>query len=94
VVMDKRLKARISGLVQGVSFRYYTQREARRLGLTGWVANRPDGSVELVAEGPEKQISAFSHFLLRGSPFARVDEVKADWLDPTGEFSEFSIRYI
>jgi hypothetical protein len=48
----QRVEATVYGRVQGVSFRYYTQQKARQLGLTGWVANHPDGSVRLVAEGP------------------------------------------
>src|SRR5512137_2270255 len=51
-----RLHAVISGIVQGVNFRYYTTRQAQELGLTGWVANRWDGSVEVVAEGARSQL--------------------------------------
>ena len=92
--MNKRLEAVVSGLVQGVSFRYYTRQEAQRLGLTGWVANRPDGTVQVVAEGPETALSRFSNFLLAGPPHARVDHVAADWLDATGEFGGFTVRYL
>lgn len=92
--MDKRLEAVVTGYVQGVSFRYYTRKEAQRLGLTGWVANRPDGSVRVVAEGPQKNLGAFCDYLFKGSPHAHVDHVEADWLDAKGEFSEFSIRYL
>jgi acylphosphatase len=91
--MNKRLEARVTGLVQGVSFRHYTRLEARRLGLTGWVANRPDGSVEVVAEGPERAISDFNRFLLEGPRYARVDHVQADWLSARDEFNDFSIRF-
>ena len=92
--MDKRLEAIVTGYVQGVSFRYYARQEARRLGLTGWVANSPDGSVRVVVEGSQKKLGEFSNFLLAGSPHAHVDHVQADWLDATGEFSEFSVRYL
>lgn len=92
--MNKRLEAKVTGLVQGVSFRYYTRQQAQRLGLTGWVANAPDGSVLIVAEGPESKLGALSHFLVEGSPEARVDHVQADWLAATGEFKEFRVRYL
>ncbi len=90
--MNKRLEARITGEVQGVSFRHYARQEAQRLGLSGWVANRPDGSVVLVAEGPKEKLGAFSDFLLRGSPYAHVAHVQADWHDARDEFTGFSIR--
>jgi acylphosphatase len=92
--MTKRLEAIVHGLVQGVSFRYYTRQQAQRLGLTGWVANRPDGTVQVVAEGPDTALGTFSNFLLAGPPHARVDLVAADWLDATGEFRGFTVRYL
>ncbi len=92
--MNKRLEAVVTGYVQGVSFRYYTRKEALRLGLTGWVANSPDGSVKVVAEGPQRQLGEFSRFLLKGPSHAHVEHVQADWLDATGEFSGFTIRYL
>lgn len=91
--MNKRLEAKVTGYVQGVSFRYYTRQEARRLGLTGWVANKPDGSVQVVAEGPEQAMQAFSRFLREGPPHAQVDQVREDWLDPSGEYKDFTVRY-
>lgn len=92
--MNKRLEATVSGYVQGVSFRYYTHLEARRLRLTGWVANQYDGTVKVVAEGPQDALQAFAQFLLTGSPMARVDHVQADWLAATNEFSTFRIRHL
>ena len=92
--MNKRLEAIVTGYVQGVSFRYHTRRQARRLFLKGWVANHPDGSVRVVAEGPQNKLGEFSNFLLKGPPDAHVDHVQADWLDATGEFSDFSIRHL
>lgn len=89
---SKRLDAIIYGRVQGVSFRYYTQREARRLGLTGWVTNLPDGTVRAIAEGPDTAVRQFTAFLNQGPPAARVEHVKADWLPATNEFQNFSIK--
>lgn len=88
-----RLHATVRGMVQGVSFRAYTQIEAVRLGLTGWVANRPDGSVEVVAEGPRSAVERLERFLHRGPRMAEVEQVEASYHGATEEFSGFNIRY-
>jgi acylphosphatase len=88
-----RLHATVHGRVQGVNFRHYTQREANGLNITGWVYNRPDGSVEVIAEGERESLHKLRQFLHRGPPAARVEFVEADWEAPTGEFSRFRIRY-
>ncbi|MCA9958714.1 MAG: acylphosphatase [Anaerolineales bacterium] len=90
----KRLEATIYGRVQGVSFRYYTQREAQRLRLTGWVANQSDGSVRVIAEGPELPLHQLLQFLYRGSPMAQVDHVDLTWGAATNEFHYFRVRYL
>ena len=90
----KRVEATVFGTVQGVSFRYYTRREAQRLQLVGWVANDYDGTVKVVAEGSQNSLQELARFLHDGSPAARVDHVKADWLDATNEFSNFTIRHL
>lgn len=89
----QRLHAIVHGMVQGVNFRAYTVREAQRLGLTGWVRNRPDGTVETVAEGPREALEAFLEFLFTGSPSASVDKVTPTWGQATGEFDDFRVRY-
>ncbi len=91
--MMKRLEAAIYGRVQGVNFRYYTSVEAERLRLVGWVANQNDGSVYVVAEGPEANLQKFLDFLHKGSPAAQVDQVDFQWLDATHEYSRFRVRY-
>lgn len=88
-----RLHAKIFGRVQGVSFRYYTAREASVWGLTGWVANRFDGSVELIAEGEKAALHKLLNYLHRGSPSARVERVQVEWGESTGEFSRFRVQY-
>lgn len=70
------LKWVISGLVQGVGFRWYVKRRADRLGLKGWVKNLPTGQVEVVAEGPEEALRQLEEFLHKGPPAARVDGVE------------------
>lgn len=89
---SQRLHAQVKGHVQGVSFRYYTQLRANELELRGWVRNRADGSVEVVAEGSLKRLEDLLAFLYRGSPSASVMHVDADWLAATGEFSDFRVR--
>lgn len=89
----KRVQAIVSGRVQGVSFRYYTQREAQRLGITGWVRNQPDGTVLTLAEGDEPALLAFIRFLHQGPPAARVTDVTLEWQDAAGEFIDFAVRY-
>ena len=89
-----RLHARVFGRVQGVNFRYYTQREAITRGLAGWVGNRFDGSVEVVVEGKKPALQNFLAFLHRGPPSARVDRVQSDWSEAIGEFDRFRVRYL
>ena len=88
-----RLHAVISGKVQGVSFRYYTQKHARMMGCTGWVLNRPDGTVEVTAEAKENQLKDLLDWLQHGPSAADVTDVHADWLPATGEFQHFVIAY-
>ena len=73
--MAKAVDATVTGRVQGVSFRYYTEQQARRLGVTGWVRNEPDGSVAVHAEGPEDAVDALVDWCRAGPPMARVRHV-------------------
>jgi len=88
---QKRIHLVIRGQVQGVYFRASAQREARQLGLTGWVRNRPDGAVEVIAEGEEDQVKDLLNWSQRGPATARVDMVETRWRSYTGEFAEFKI---
>ncbi len=88
-----RLHAVVYGLVQGVGFRAHTQREAIQQALTGWVMNRWDGAVEVVAEGPRDVLERFEQVLHRGPRAAVVDRVETVYEAATGEFSRFSVRY-
>ena len=92
--MSKRIEATVYGRVQGVSFRYYTQKEAFRLNLTGWVANDSDGSVRVIAEGSEDVLKKFVDFLRIGSPGAHVEKVDYTWETATNEFNKFSVRWL
>lgn len=90
--MNKRIEATIHGRVQGVAFRHDTNIQAHKLGVRGWVANRPDGTVRVVAEGDERVLRRFCDWLHEGPSAASVDFVDLFWLDATGEFSDFTIR--
>lgn len=88
-----RIHLNIKGRVQGVGFRASTRRRARDLGLTGWVKNLADGSVEAVAEGHEDDLKKLVSWAKTGPRRARVDEVNTKWKDYEAEFTEFNIRY-
>lgn len=87
-----RLHAIVEGRVQGVGFRYFTQERAVFLGLTGWVRNRWNGTVEIISEGSKADIEVFLKTIQRGPRVATTQNVKFDWLEATGEFSSFRIR--
>lgn len=90
---ERRLEARVHGRVQGVGFRYFVQREARKLGLHGWVRNLRSGAVEVVAEGTEADLRALLQVLRKGPPMAWVERVDFDWKDPRGERSPFDVTF-
>jgi acylphosphatase len=87
-----RLRLVISGRVQGVFFRASAVEEARSLGLTGWARNRPDGGVEIVAEGKPASLRMLLAWAHQGPPSARVEQVEEQWGQADGGFSGFSVR--
>ncbi|MDT8442504.1 MAG: acylphosphatase [Desulfuromonadales bacterium] len=89
---DSRAHLRIAGRVQGVFFRQSTRETARRLGLTGWVRNCRDGSVEALFEGDTAAVQQAIDWCRRGPPAARVDSLACDWQPFCGEFARFEIR--
>lgn len=82
----------ISGLVQGVGFRFFTQRSAARHQVRGYVRNNPDGRVEVLVEGNEKTVEDFKHDLTAGPAYSRVDDVEEIVLEPSGLYSTFRIE--
>jgi acylphosphatase len=80
----------ISGRVQGVGFRYSMLAEARRLGVTGWVRNRRDGTVEAVIDGGPAAVAAMVKWANAGPPGARVTDVAVG--DAEGRFEDFETR--
>lgn len=81
----------VRGTVQGVGYRWSCRREAVRLGVAGWVRNRPDGAVEIVVEGPADAVDALTRWARRGPSSARVDDVETVDETPEGE-QGFDVR--
>jgi len=86
-----RLHAIIEGYVQGVSFRYFVIQVALKLGIKGWVRNRYDGSVEVLAEGKRSSLEKLLVELRKGPPSALVTGFKHEWQTATKEFNDFNI---
>jgi acylphosphatase len=82
----------VSGVVQGVGFRWYVERVANNLGLVGYVRNLYDGSVETYAEGEEDALNAFYKEMKIGPRSAHVADVKMNWKEYTGDFKDFRIE--
>jgi len=87
------LHVRVTGVVQGVGFRWFVREKARRLGLAGWVKNLPDGSVEVAASGEAGQIELLREVLAKGPEGARVEAVTpVDGASPQPLESPFTIQ--
>jgi len=93
--MSKKIRRRavVHGMVQGVVFRAYARDSARRIGVTGWVRNVQDGTVEAVIEGDVEGVEAMLAWLRKGSPYSCVEKVSVYQEQPTGEFTDFDIRF-
>ena len=90
---NARVHVLISGMVQGVCFRYETRRQAQARGLNGWVRNRYDGKVEAVFEGPEEMVDDMVRWCHKGPAGAVVRSVEAKKGVYKGEFSNFNVSY-
>lgn len=91
-VTEARLHAIVEGRVQGVGFRYYVLDNAASLGIGGWVRNRYDQSVEVLAEGARQDLERLLATLWKGPRSSFVTRVKSVWQEPMGEFSGFSVK--
>ncbi|CAD6491733.1 MAG: Acylphosphatase [Candidatus Argoarchaeum ethanivorans] len=89
--MKKCVHIFVHGLVQGVCFRAYTEKQATNLNLTGWVRNRRDGRVEIMAEGSEPELKEFIDWCGGGSPYSRVDTVDISWVLCEQDFNTFDV---
>ncbi|MDZ7740741.1 MAG: acylphosphatase [Bacteroidota bacterium] len=89
--MKKSLIIKVFGRVQGVGFRYYTNKKALELDISGFVRNMPDGSVYIEAEGEEKQMHDFTNWLKAGPKWARVEDVKIQDM-PLQQYRSFLVH--
>ncbi len=90
---QRRVRLRVTGIVQGVFFRGETRRQATKLGLDGYVRNMPDGTVEVVAEGNDHRVEELIAWCRKGPPHARVDDVAVVEEEPSGGESGFRIAW-
>lgn len=88
----KRAHLVVKGDVQGVNYRYFAKDIAKKMGITGWTDNNPDGSVEMVIEGDSSRVDEFIAWCEQGSPMSTVDGVTVEKEGYTGEFKDFQIR--
>ena len=93
--MENKVRAHaiIGGRVQGVFFRMETKRAADGFGVSGWVKNRRDGTVEALFEGEQDRVDAVLAWCQEGPAHAQVSGVKVDWEDYAGEFNSFDVTY-
>ncbi len=89
-----RVRVFAGGRVQGVAYRFFAEKYAARLGITGWVRNLADGRVEMLAEGPADEIKTFLERLKEGPGRARVDSFEVRREPSTGEFRDFRIAFL
>ncbi len=89
--MQTRMKIVVHGVVQGVGFRYYTYRVAKKMALQGYVTNRRDGTVEVVAEGERPKLLRLVEELRIGPPGSSVQNLNLRWEDPKGDLRDFKI---
>jgi len=90
--MKKQIVLKIYGRVQGVFFRDSSREKAKRLNLKGWVQNEPDGTVQIVAEGEEENLKELIEWCQNESDHGKVEKVNTAWLEPTGQFGDFTVK--
>lgn len=89
---ERAYKVKVIGDVQGVFFRHYTQKIAKKLGIDGWVRNEPDGSVTIFAQGDPDLVKKLINWAHEGSPMATVQDVIVEAAEKDENISGFSIR--
>ena len=92
MAQKKAVRAKIEGRVQGVNFRMATYQAAENLGVSGWVMNKPDGSVEAFFEGNADNVDAMVNWCHKGPPIASVENVAVAEENYTGNYTDFTIR--
>ena len=88
----ERTKIKVTGDVQGVSYRFWMKMRAEELGLLGWIKNEADGTVTVEVEGQRETIEKYLKLAEQGSPLAEVDKIETEMSDYTGQFKKFEIR--
>ncbi|MFC1647392.1 acylphosphatase [Patescibacteria group bacterium] len=91
--MRKQAHLTILGIVQGVFYRDFTQENALELGLTGWVRNVSDGTVETCVQGTEEEIKELIQRCYEGPPSAQVEDIKVEWENLDEKFDTFEVRF-
>lgn len=91
--MENACKLKIEGIVQGVGYRFFTEDKAVEYGITGYVKNLLDGSVEVYAEGEKEVLEKFIEDLRRGPRMARVERIDVRWMEAEKEYDSFRIEY-
>ena len=91
--MELRAHIIVTGVVQGVGFRFFAMRKARKMQLTGWVRNLHTGQVEIEVEGPRSLIESFIKDLRVGNTWANVTDMDVQWDSFTGQYTGFDITY-
>jgi acylphosphatase len=84
---------RVHGKVQGVGFRFYATRVARRLGLTGWIRNQRDGTVDAAVEGESEKIDEWIEEIREGPRYAEVTSIEQETRPAQGKFTEFDVMF-
>lgn len=88
-----RARIKVSGVVQGVGYRYFVRARAVELGLSGYVRNAPDGTVEVVAEGDRTSVKALVSELRVGPRYATVERIDLQWEEPKKDFGGFNYAF-
>lgn len=91
--MKEQRHLRIHGKVQGVGYRFYATRVARRMGLKGWIQNNRDGSVEALVEGEKQAIDDWVEEIREGPRYAEVTKIDAESKDFTGKLPDFDVKF-
>lgn len=89
----KRAHVIIQGQVQGVGYRYFAMKTAQQASIVGWVKNREDGSVELIAQGEESAIEQFAWTLRNKHPWAKINNMEIQWIENEDNLHAFEIKY-
>lgn len=90
---NKQMHAFVTGMVQGVGFRYFVEKKAYPLGITGFVRNLSDGRVEVLAEGDEAVLKQFLEIVKQGPSFSNIVKTDVEWADASGRYYSFNITF-